>query len=175
MFVVATDFDGLPFSLPKIEESNDFDIFLAAEEEKLLRQLLGHMLYDDFIEGLAEEYPLQKWTDLKEGATYTCDSNTYKWVGLEGKRGLLVPYIYAMWVRENNPFFTAIGTVSSKTENATVISNSHKVVNAFNQMSILAGYDYSQRNTLYGFLKNNTDDYGEVEFCSPGTMNIFNL
>lgn len=54
MFVIAQDFDVQPYLLPNLDKKpNSFSDFVTAREEEALRQLLGHLLYDEFIEGLA--------------------------------------------------------------------------------------------------------------------------
>jgi len=53
MFVVATDFDLEPYSIPNLESNNSFAAYVAEKEETALRQFFGNTLYDEFIVGLA--------------------------------------------------------------------------------------------------------------------------
>lgn len=53
MFVVATDFDLEPYNIPNLNGSNSFEPYVSIKEEMALRELLGNVLYDRFIAGLA--------------------------------------------------------------------------------------------------------------------------
>lgn len=53
MFVESTDFDVEPYNIPNLASViNSFNAYVATKEEEALRQLLGNLLYDAFIEGL---------------------------------------------------------------------------------------------------------------------------
>lgn len=54
MFVVATDFDVIPYAIPNLTGNNSFPDYVDREEEDILKSLLGKSLYDAFIEGLEE-------------------------------------------------------------------------------------------------------------------------
>lgn len=53
MFVVATDFDVIPYSIPNLTGNNSFPDYIAEHESDILKSLLGKSLYDSFIAGLA--------------------------------------------------------------------------------------------------------------------------
>ncbi len=110
MFVTAQDFDVQPYLLPNLDKKpNSFSDFVTAREEEALRQLLGHLLYDEFIEGLAAlpaewvgatDYAVDAlvvvgndiWKSLQnpnaghapvEGAFWTLDEENNKWLLLK--------------------------------------------------------------------------------------------
>lgn len=53
MFVVATDFDVAPFSLPGLNKvGNTFSLFVTDQEEEKLRLLLGNLFFEAFKAGI---------------------------------------------------------------------------------------------------------------------------
>ena len=54
MFVLSTNFDVAPYSIPNLTERiNSFNIYVEREEADMLKSLLGITLYNSFIDGLA--------------------------------------------------------------------------------------------------------------------------
>lgn len=191
MFVETTDFELPPYQLPSLVDlQTTFDAYVDAEEEKILIELLGRKLYTDFIAGLAEVAPLQKWTDLAIGKEYTYNGKKYKWLGMDK---LLIPYIYRQWTKDNViDTLTSGGVTIPKMENADLVSPSRKLVKAQNDFAIVAGHDRCEVfDTLYGFLRESGDTYltssvtdaGYTDiktylddhFKFPGLSNVFNI
>ena len=189
MFVESTDLDIPPYDLPDLSSSSTFEPFVDMHEESRLEKLLGRKLYEDFIAGLAEVTPAQKWVDLAVGVEYQINDITYKWKGMDK---MLIPFIHQQWIKDVLiDSTTSAGVTLAKHENSDVISPSRKVVKSFNDFAMLAGYDKCQeKNTLWGFLWYSGDTYldsatavgytdiqhyleNEVEL--PGLMNVFNL
>lgn len=52
MFVVAGDFNQVPYNLPDVEESNSFADFVSEQEEQYLRPLFGNLFYDALVSAL---------------------------------------------------------------------------------------------------------------------------
>lgn len=54
MFVVAEDFNRLPFNISGLNDlsPNVFDDFVSYHEEEQLRKLFGNLFYDSFVDGL---------------------------------------------------------------------------------------------------------------------------
>lgn len=54
MFVIAEDFDRLPFNITGLDKlsAGVFDDFVSYHEEENLRKLLGNLFYDAFVDGL---------------------------------------------------------------------------------------------------------------------------
>jgi hypothetical protein len=189
MFVVATDFDIPPYSIPNLQGNNSFPEYVDNAEAEILKSLLGHSLYESFVEGLGTDYPDQKWVDLRDGDTYLFCNKTYEWAGM---KKMLIPYVYQEWLYDTWDTYTGIGVVSGNSKNAKPVNPKRRIVNAYNMFSDMAGGHCQERNTLYGYLNaiastgdtfDGTFDstfgtfkqYLRHNFKDPGTKNIFNL
>lgn len=54
MFVTASDFDLIPYSIPNLDKkANTFAAYTDEQEAKVLKKLLGVTLYNSFVAGLA--------------------------------------------------------------------------------------------------------------------------
>jgi hypothetical protein len=239
MFVTASDFDLVPYSIPNLDRvENTFADYINQTEESILIKLLGRPLYLEFIAGLEEfttyratvetvigdsyaygndvwealtettgTLPIEgadwtlieqdnKWLKLKNGANYTLNSEVFYW---DGMVKLLKPYIYCNWLNDTFDNYSGNGVSQSTQENATVISPRKRIVDSFNNFSLMAGtwvkcpyyssfypvdyYDFyfygyediEQRNTLYGFLTVNSTYYTGFRFQEQGIKNVFNI
>jgi len=188
MFLVKTDFDVLPWSIPNLTGNNSFLDYVAREEETILLSLLGKSLYDQFIEGLDTDYPEDRWVNLRDGAPYIYNLKTYNWVGM---KKMLIPYIYSIWLRDTFDVNSGIGVVVAKGENSKVINPGNRIARNFNIFSHYAGNCRNLKDTLYGFLSQEGlagtfddtfdetfqtfTDYLNFVFKDPGRMNTFNL
>lgn len=176
--LTTSDFLKIPYKIPSPESLTDLPDFIEAAETEALQDILGIKLYDDFKAGIEEETPDDKWTDLRDGADYTIYSTLYRYKGL---RDLLVPYVYAMWLRETYDKHTREGiTVNLKATIQGVpateaISPATRISRAFNAYSAKVGDEGNMVNTLYGFMYQNRVDYEDWVFTPPGTMNIWNI
>lgn len=180
MLITATDFDfdQIPYNIPDHKTdaavvTEEFSQYVDDKIEWILKKILGIGLYDDFVADLAEDYPAQKFLDLRNGKNYSISDVEYEWVGMVK---LLTPFIYAMWLRDTYDNHSKNGIVVAKNENSEFVSPSLRIVLAWNKFAAMLGTDCSSKNTLYGFLKlNYEDDYSNWVFDNPGTMNRFNL
>src|SRR5690606_35668152 len=102
------------------------------------------------------------------------NNTTYKYNGL---KDLLVPAVFSRWVDQNNYRLTAAGFVQTAPaqENLTVVDPEPFIVSAWNDFVTQAGECYNQRNTLYGFLKANENDYPDLDFTPPTLKNRYGL
>jgi hypothetical protein len=176
MFVAATDFDYQPYNIPNHQEVlNSFEAFVNDYEELILKRMLGVQLYNEFVTALEEDYPDEKWLNLKDGATYQIDGKTYEWVGLMTRKGALVPYLYAMWTSFGYQEYTGQKVyVFPKIENSEPIGPVGST-SAYAQFLLMVGYKCKSINTLYGFLKANESDYPSLQWTDPGSYNAFDL
>jgi len=182
MITTRADFNYEPYNIPNLDKvGGNFDIFRADQEAVILKSLLGISLYQDFINGIAEDYPEQKWVDLNAGKTYQVDGLTYEWAGFLGRNGALVPAIYAEWLRATYDNHTGVGITVSRVENAEKISPSLRISRAQTNFKNLVGWQAKNgfaanfKNTLYGFLIINAVDYPNLVWTDPGSINIFDL
>lgn len=175
MFVTASDFNLQPYNIPNLDGSNNFEQFVEDYEELILKRMLGIELYNEFMEALEEDYPDQKWVDLRDGTTYQIDDRTYEWVGLMTRKGALVPYLYAMWTSFGYQEYTGNGVYTfPKVENSEPLGPIGST-SAYARFLIMVGYKCNRINSLYGFLKANESDYPSLLWTDPGSYNAFDL
>lgn len=181
MFVTPADFavDGDKYLIPNItsEESEvDYETWIDETEEEILRQLLGDILYDQFIVGIGELVPEQKWLDLRDGNVYYLyQSKQYLWKGL---KALLKPYIHSEWVLINHKQLNEAGVTAPTLENGETISASRIIVSSYNDYAKLRGSECEYKRTLFGFLKSNPTGYSTWEIDDEvwnDEMNIWNI
>jgi len=124
--LVNTDFTGR-WQIP-INGLNtaEIDSIITESEEEYLIALLGDDLYYNFITGLAEATPLQKWTFLRDGGYYKVESSlddNFTNVKFWGVKEMLK---YLTWcsimIKSRNPI-TIPGMMKPETENGTITDN----------------------------------------------------
>lgn len=184
MFLTVEDFNTLPYNLPDLSDLEEqfSTLFIPAQEEEALREVLGSVLYQEFIEGLftggdptkpiAEGAILQKWKDLRDGADYNLDGKLYKYLGV---KKFLKPFVYAMWTRHTFYFQGGAGISLPQSENGTFVHPGQQVSLAYNDFSKQVGNDCETQRSLYGFLLVNKEVYINWDFTDPGKMNDFNI
>lgn len=106
-------------------------------EPELLQRLLGLELYEAYKAGIDGD--VQKYTDIKDGKTYTHPSTGKKeqWHGLAftlgtAKKSLIANYVYWHYIRDNHTFTTGSG--QKKTESGINALPTDKLVRAWNEM-----------------------------------------
>lgn len=166
MFVTQANFDGIEYSLPNLSDyGSALQSFIDKMEEKHLRKLLGNELYEAFVEGLEETYPLQKWTDLRDGKSFEYMGESLLWVGMED---MLTPLIYSELLEKTYRKNTGVTAAVSKVENAEAITNNHDIVRGWN--------DYTKTTYfLRFFLEANEEDYPDLKWCQPEYRNILGI
>lgn len=159
MFIVAGDFNTLPYAIPNLDDADNamaFEDFVEEQEEIVLRELLGDVLYEAFVLGLVEPVA-QRWADLKDGVDYLdADDKIRKWKGMAA---MLKPYIFARWIATYPDNLTGSGVVVVESENATSINPSPKLSEAFLDYKKIAGSGQYCKNTLYQYLYLSDDKY----------------
>lgn len=171
----VTDFDDLPYKIPHQEEYPEFEAFIEAREEELLKEILGIDLYNEFMAALDDsgEELADKWVELRDGAEYEFASVTNEYKGLVD---LLKPAIYSKWVSLLHRRFTTSGViVNTGQQNTTVVNPIYEIVTYWNEFAKKVGHVACQRNTFYGFMIANEDDYDGWEFSCPEIINQFDL
>lgn len=157
-FLTISDFEGLIM----IPENNvdttdaDFNAVVSQVQKDILLELLGYELYKTFELGLSEPTPLEKWTNLRDGAelTQTINSSDYL-IKFEGVKEMLKGFVFFYFQRRN--------IVSSGREGNYIIEGeSRKPVNFNTQLS----EQYNNSLRLYGF------DW-DMDFCNY--QNSFSL
>jgi len=180
MICSLEDFNVRPYKIYFQEEENQGGAlldFIGNKEEEILRDLLGTNVYNAFIEGLEQPSVQQRWVDLRDGAVYEYSSVQYEYKGLVN---LLVPCIFAYWVKETSDTYTNSSTVRNTLANAQAMPPGRRIGEAYGRFLELVGDECNYRNTLYGFMLANLSDYDDPSgydwiFCKPGSMNQFDL
>ena len=177
MLVTLADFNVRPYWIPFQDESKDLLDFVENKEEELLRDLLGTQVYNAFVEGLEQPSVQQRWVDLRDGKVYSYAGIQYEYLGLID---LLVPAIFAYWVKETSDTFTNSSTVRNSLANAVAASPGRRISEAYGTFKDKVGDECRYQNTLYGFMVANLSDYDSGSgydwvFCTPGSMNSFDL
>jgi hypothetical protein len=150
------------------------DTFIPIYEKEYLRKALGDELYLDFIAGLAEDPIAQKWLDLRDGIVYTVNDKRYVWQGFvnSDKVSPIANYVYIEYMTNNAVQSTGTGTGVNNQQNATPVSPSAKIQRASSDM-------LTMNDSLYYYLRNHTDDYGELDWygCRRrfGFRNMFGI
>lgn len=175
MAVVLDDFLERPYRIPFPENDTDLLAFVQATEQDLLRGILGTTLYNAYVAGIGAGSPAQKWVDLRDGSDYTYSGVEYHFKGLDA---MLVPGIFALWVKETSDRFTTSGTVrNAPAANTTGASPRRRISEAWGTFLDRVGSECEYRDSLYGFLSANTSDYdfNSAEWTTPRGMNAFDL
>ncbi len=189
MFLTSEDFEVPPYEIPNLAGvANSFSDYVDEHEETILKELMGVQLYDAFISGLDEDYPEERWINLRDGLDYLVGEKTYHWVGV---KKMLRPYIVAEWLSDNWDTFSGVGIVQGKAENAKVRNPGKRIAKRWNEFAGYVGNSRSKKDTLYGYLsweggEGTFDDtfdetfqsfqqYFEYYFKDPGFKNTQNL
>lgn len=167
----------------------DINPYIVKYEREALIQLLGYTLYKELkaeIDSVPQTYT-DKWSRLVNGYEYEIDylGDTYlvKWNGLinSDKVSLLAYYIYFKYVQFHVTHTSGFGELIQNAENASKISPSQKMVNAWNRFIDLRGNPSDDRinPTCYNFLDKFEDDetngYQKLIFTVIRHTNTFGI
>lgn len=184
-------------NIPNVDRFiNSFNDRLEEYEKEVLIDLLGYQLYNDFILGISEVTPEQRWLDLRDGGvefTFTFDGHevTRKWDGLinDEQKSLIAYYSYYRFIYESQSSTSGIGEVIGNAENSTRVDNIRKSVSAWNEFLRLYGdtcnyyfskfnetyYTFNDEPSAYNFLNANRDVYTNWEFSTKRRLNTFGI
>jgi hypothetical protein len=134
------------------------NFLIVKYEGQLLRDLLGNALYAAYTTGIGAATPDAKWTELRDGKTYTDGNGDVQiWSGFRNsttKQSLIANYVYYWWQRDKASHTTALGEVKDNTDGGERVSPIDKQVRAWNEMA-------DQVAELVSFLNSNTTTYTE--------------
>lgn len=163
MFITPSDF-VFPYVIPNITRMTNLPAFIDREEKALLERVLGQKLYGDFITGINQPTPAQKWVDIRDGKAYTYGGKQFVWGGL---KPMLIPWVFSRYVRHNIAHFTGVGTATGNTENALVISSVFVEATFYNEAS-------EKVDSLIQFIT-FSNEYEYDELTRIGVMTTFSL
>ena len=179
MIVDVSDFTDRPYKVPNQEESRDFEAFMTAKEEELLRGILGNELYDLLADALeASGDPTDPYYDLVNGADYIRSDEQYHYKGL---KDLLIPAIYSEWLPLGVHKHTNIGhVVNNAPQQSNLIIDQYPFqIESWNRfvakVGILSNCRYNYMNTFYGYIKTNESDFPTWRFTAPAFKNRFDF
>lgn len=162
--------------LPEEKYDEPIQSFIERYEPEILKKLFGYELYKLIS---ADEVVDQRLIDLIDGAEYTVNDHTYKWIGLKNDENIsLIAYYIYYWVRRNKiSETTSFSEVENAHENAVNVGASMKIQNAWRRLQQLYGSvkypdDYE---SCYAYMKQREEDYPEWIFTELGSVNAFDL
>ena len=168
----------------------DINPFIVKYEREALIDLVGYTLYKQLkvgIEAGSPDYGEVKWKRLITGYEYSIDylgdTHLVKWNGLINSEliSLLAYYIYYQYVKYHATHTSGLGELLTNAENASKISPSQKMVNAWNRFIELRGKVSEQEvnPTCYNFLNEFEDDatngYDPWLFTVKARTNTFGI
>ncbi|GIV35398.1 MAG: hypothetical protein KatS3mg031_2933 [Chitinophagales bacterium] len=164
MLLVSVNDFVFPYSIPNADRIGALNDLMIVKQDEVLNKIFGVDFTQAFYTGLQAPSPEQRWLDLRDGKTFTLYSKTVVYPGI---KSVIVPYVFAKYVREMTANFTGIGTVRPDAENATVISAAHVEVKAYNEAvdasRIVQDYVVSDGR------------YSGYDICPLCYMNVFGL
>lgn len=163
-----------PYRITGQEANADFLDFIQANEQRLLKDLLGIEFYNVAYAGMIANVDA-RWIAMRTGAEYDYADVTFKY---EGIFDLLIPMIYSLWLAETFDRHTAAGIVVAKPAESDMVSPARRISKANVAYFKKVGDACNQENTLYGFLYANRATYPEWDesrWCPRGRVNILGL
>lgn len=131
---------------------NTLEWFIGKYERECLSLILGCRLYGRFIAGLEDEAGegYEDWVALKDRIFVK------RW-----RYGFspVANYVYFFLMRSSRSQTTASGEVKVKIDNTTIVSDSAKLIKAWNDMG-------SMIEEIHAFINANTEKYGKPEDVS---------
>jgi hypothetical protein len=155
MAIINVTFFKSEIALPQLSSpavQENVNRYINTYEPAFLNEVLGYEFATAFVDGLAEDPVLQKWTDLKDGALFIEPSTNQqtKWPGISNS---IAYYVYYHLRKDDSVTTTSAGDSVSRAENASMVSSARKMTIAWNQMvkwnRIMWQYLYVNRE-LYG-------------------------
>jgi hypothetical protein len=180
VIIDPVDFSDKPYKVPNQEENRDFAAFLESKEEELaVKYLLGSEMWEEFKAALDGSDPIDPiWETLRDGGFYDYNNVQYQY---KGWVDLVRPGIFSEWIPETTMKLTNIGFITNAAPDKAKLAEDHYPfqVTHWNKFVSKVGYNYpygySRKNTFYGFMKANEDDYPNWHFRCPKYKNRFDL
>lgn len=164
MSLISPDYFKGPLAIAQRGQpsvNDDIANYITRYEQEFLVAALGYDLYNDFITGIAEDNPDQKWKDLNEGVVFKNTSGWWpafyaaninrrplynnnqnmQWVGFAAgadavnKPSPLAAYVYYNYMRDLNVQNAGIGFVKAKGEGSVTGNPALRLVDRWNNMS----------------------------------------
>lgn len=144
--------------------ANNLKWFIAQYEPEFLELLLGTDLYEEFLAGLAANPVPAKWTALKN-KIYQVDTQNGVYLSPAAN------YIYYHVMRDQITMTTSVGEVKPGKDAARPVSNTSKMVLAWNNMA-------DKAEKIWEWLEENIDTYDTFDPYQENPfekINIWNI
>lgn len=133
--------------------------YIDLYEGQILSKALGESLKAALIAGLAVATPEDRWTKLKTGDSFTdTNGNLVVFTGLAPanvlKQGVIAPYVFFHFMRDNMTSFTGSNALRTKSENGDSVS-------PMQQMSRTYNTAVENIRILWAYLNEKADVYPE--------------
>lgn len=172
--LIDTTYFKAIISVPLDENQNTITDFITLFEPEILKKALGYDLYKAFIAGLDEEPIASKWTNLRDGAEWTEDGQTYKWRGMLNSTydSFIAYYVFYQYLIYNSTFNSSSGVASIASENSNKADHRSKQMLVYNRM-----VDLISEMDDYINYQNSIDSttYPDYEPESIRKINVFNV
>ena len=179
MIIDPTDFDVKPYLIPNQEENRDFLEWLEAKEDELARMILGNELWEEFDATVNGSGTIDEiYEALRDGATYDYNGRNYRYAGWVD---MIRPGIFSEWLPETTYKLTNIGYVENNAaDKSKLIEDQYQFqVHHWNKFVSKVGYQYPYgyncRDSFYGFMKANEENYPDWVFKCPRYKNRYDL
>jgi hypothetical protein len=146
-----TDFKG-KYKLSEFTSNTDrISEAIDIVEDKILYDLLGSKLRDEFITGIGIPPIAEKWENLLDGIKYEYNSIE---IVMKGIKEMLIPFTYA-YIGEKNYFDSPQGTIQSNADAGKTVGQQKRLT-----LSNAAYNDgVNQYKSVQLYLSDNTDIY----------------
>ncbi len=136
------------------------DSYIEDYEDIYFNKVLGVTLKREYLSGLEEVTPAEKWTKLRDGDVFKYNGITYEWRGFLNtmKKSPIAYYVFFHYLQQKEYKYTGVNTAKSKAENADRTSPDQILVQVYNRM-------VEQNKILQMYLLLNTSDYSSY---APG-------
>lgn len=167
--ITVSYFNGTPNNIPNIDKtyvSEPLQTTIDTLEPVYLQKILGYELARDFIAGIEEVTPLEKWTNLLNGVEFSNDGILSKWTGFEDATTFNSPiadYVMFNYTRRNASLNSGIGEIKAKNINAETVSPITRIGEVWNSM-------VDKNILLYNFLISSSD---YPEYNNQSALELF--
>ncbi len=144
---------------------------ITDSQPKFLKSILGDAEYNKLVSCTPEITPtLAHWNEFLYGKTYV-NANGLTAV-YPGIKNALKLYCFFISNRYNATITTSTGEASPLFENSMPTVPAQKIIDAHNEISEIINYGI---NSVYNFLKFNTDLFPDLQFNFFGKINRFGI
>lgn len=138
-----------------VTQETTLEEYIETFEPEFLTKLLGMTLYENFIQGMKADAPLEMWVELRNKLFYSGEKQIQAY-----PKSPCTAYVYYMIKRLNKSLDTIKGNVKQHVSNSTDVNDNSKAVKAWNMMveDVCDFYKWLSEHDEY-------KDYTGKQFC----------